>query len=479
MNTRALERLLNALADLAAETAALALVFWWQFGSGLVEGEADFTVNPAQLLQPWLCLAVLWAVLFTLSGLYRKWSTQSRLHHLWVLAVTVLFGGALLFAAVFGPVVANAAALGEPVSLAGNPFLPMVSAYVALFLLFAALGRMAVHHLFLALLRRGVGSDPIAFVGLTEAGLRVEREMKATPQLGYRPVGFVDLDVERQYWDYEGEPVLGNVRDLEDLVARHRLQGIVLTQQGTREELFETLRWLGNRMIPIYVIPDLYDVVAGNFKSGFVHGANLKELFPAAMPPWQVPIKRLLDIALSVLLLLLSLPLTLLTALAIKLESPGPVFYVQERVGQYGKTFRLYKFRSMRADAEKDGPRWAGANDSRVTRVGRLIRLCRVDEIPQFINVLKGEMSVVGPRPERPFFVEKLREQIPFYSRRLAMKPGITGWAQVRHHYDASIEDVKQKVLYDLYYFENMSLLLDFQIIARTVWVVLTGAGAR
>ena len=197
------------------------------------------------------------------------------------------------------------------------------------------------------------------------------------------------------------------------------------------------------------------------------------------MPPWQVPIKRLIDIALSVLLLLLSLPLTLLTALAIKLESPGPVFYVQERVGQYGKTFRLYKFRSMRADAEKDGPRWAGANDSRVTRVGRLIRVCRVDEIPQFINVLRGEMSVVGPRPERPFFVEKLREQIPFYSRRLAMKPGITGWAQVRHHYDASIEDVKQKVLYDLYYFENMSLLLDFQIIARTVWVVLTGAGAR
>ena len=336
---------------------------------------------------------------------------------------------------------------------------------------------MAVQHLFRALLRRGIGSDPIVFIGLNEPGLALFRELKRTPELGYRPVGFIGSDGAPR--EFGGEPVLGGLRDLERLIVEMKLQGIVLTQQGTRDELFSTIRWLGDRILPVYVIPDLYDVVAGNFKGNLVHGANLKELFPQGMPPWQAPIKRALDVAVSVLLIVLSLPVTLLTALCVRLESPGPVFYVQERVGQYGRTFRLVKFRSMRNDAERNGPQWAGENDPRVTRVGKVIRKLRVDEIPQFWNVLKGEMSVVGPRPERPVFVEKLKEQIPFYSRRLAIKPGITGWAQVRHHYDASIEDVMTKLVYDLYYIENMSLLLDFQILVRTVWVVLTGHGAR
>ena len=477
MNTRALERLLNAVSDLLSGALALGLVFWWQFGSGAVEGEADFSADPTQLLLPWLYLSVFWAVLFTLAGLYRKWSTESRSHHLGVLSLSVALGALLLAPILFGPQALDALAAGEPLSVAENPFVPLLFGYVLLFLFFSAASRMAVQHLFRALLLRGVGSDPIVFIGLNEPGLALFRELKRTPELGYRPVGFIGSDGAPR--EFGGEPVLGGLRDLERLIVEMKLQGIVLTQQGTRDELFSTIRWLGDRILPVYVIPDLYDVVAGNFKGNLVHGANLKELFPQGMPPWQAPIKRALDVAVSLVLIVLSLPVTLLTALCVKLESPGPVFYVQERVGQYGRTFRLVKFRSMRNDAERNGPQWAGENDPRVTRVGKVIRKLRVDEIPQFWNVLKGEMSVVGPRPERPVFVEKLKEQIPFYSRRLAIKPGITGWAQVRHHYDASIEDVKTKLVYDLYYIENMSLLLDFQILVRTVWVVLTGHGAR
>jgi lipopolysaccharide/colanic/teichoic acid biosynthesis glycosyltransferase len=155
------------------------------------------------------------------------------------------------------------------------------------------------------------------------------------------------------------------------------------------------------------------------------------------------------------------------------------VFYSQERVGLYGQRFMVHKFRTMRTDAEKNGAQWATKNDPRITRVGHFLRKTRIDELPQLLCVLKGDMSMVGPRPERAVFIEQLREEIPFYMSRLKMKPGLTGWAQVRHHYDTSTEDVKIKLQYDLYYYENMSLLLDIQILFRTIYVVLTGKGAQ
>ena len=191
-------------------------------------------------------------------------------------------------------------------------------------------------------------------------------------------------------------------------------------------------------------------------------------------------IKRVFDIVCAAFLLVLTLPLMLFTMLVIALESRGPVFYRQERVGLNGKPFDVIKFRSMRCDAEQDGnPRWAMAADDRVTRVGRVIRKVRIDELPQLYNVLKGEMSMVGPRPERPFFVESLTKDIPYYAVRHSVKPGVTGWAQVRYEYGATVEDAKQKLQYDLYYVKNHTLFLDMLIMFETVSVVLTGKGAR
>ena len=191
-------------------------------------------------------------------------------------------------------------------------------------------------------------------------------------------------------------------------------------------------------------------------------------------------IKRVFDIVCAAFLLVLTLPLMLFTMLVIALESRGPVFYRQERVGLNGKPFDVIKFRSMRCDAEQDGnPRWAMAADDRVTRVGRVIRKVRIDELPQLYNVLKGEMSMVGPRPERPFFVESLTKDIPYYAVRHSVKPGVTGWAQVRYEYGATVEDAKQKLQYDLYSVKNHTLFLDMLIMFETVSVVLTGKGAR
>jgi sugar transferase (PEP-CTERM system associated) len=191
-------------------------------------------------------------------------------------------------------------------------------------------------------------------------------------------------------------------------------------------------------------------------------------------------IKRVFDVSMSVVLLTVSFPFALCAAVAIALESRGPIFYRQERVGAGGRVFEIVKFRSMRSDAESDGtPRWASRDDDRTTRVGRFIRKTRIDELPQLYNVLKGEMSFVGPRPERPFFVQQLAQDIPFYLARHSVKPGITGWAQVRYPYGSSLEDATQKLQYDLYYVKNNTLFLDLMIVIETIQVVLLGKGAR
>jgi len=195
---------------------------------------------------------------------------------------------------------------------------------------------------------------------------------------------------------------------------------------------------------------------------------------------WRTTIKRAFDVVCALILLILAAPVMALASLAIILESGMPLFYRQGRVGLNGRLFNVIKFRSMRTDAEKDGkPRWATAGDDRVTRVGRIIRKLRIDELPQLISVLNGDMSLVGPRPERPYFVDQLTREIPFYAVRHSVKPGVTGWAQERYHYGASVEDSAEKLQYDLYYVKNHTLFLDILVLFETIGVVLTAKGAQ
>jgi sugar transferase (PEP-CTERM system associated) len=265
-----------------------------------------------------------------------------------------------------------------------------------------------------------------------------------------------------------------------DHLRQQRIWGIIVADQGEAEPAAATLLDSKLRGARVLSVTTFYERHLGRIDldsvdshwllcaDGFTQGLLTKLL------------KRFLDVVVSLSLLVLTLPVMLVTALLIKLDSPGPVLYRQQRLGLHGKVFTLCKFRSMRVDAEAGGkPRWAQHRDPRVTRVGRFIRPMRIDELPQLINVLLGEMSMIGPRPERPHFVEQLSRVIPLYRQRAYVKPGITGWAQVNYPYGASVEDAREKLAYDLYYVKNRSLLLDVLILFATVRVILFREGAR
>ncbi|KPF44276.1 exopolysaccharide biosynthesis polyprenyl glycosylphosphotransferase [beta proteobacterium AAP121] len=266
------------------------------------------------------------------------------------------------------------------------------------------------------------------------------------------------------------------------LVHAHQVDEIVVALTERRAGSMPLRQLLDCKVsgIKVYDLNTHFEKTLGQIRTDYLNASWLIFGDGFNQGAWRTSVKRVFDIFCAMLLLVVSAPVMLATAVIIKLESRGPAFYRQERVGLNGRSFSITKFRSMRTDAEKDGkPQWAAANDSRVTRVGAVIRKLRIDELPQLFNVLSGDMSLVGPRPERPYFVEQLTQELPFYALRHSVKPGVTGWAQVRYAYGATVEDSLQKLQFDLYYVKNHTLFLDLVVLMETVGVVLTGKGAR
>lgn len=477
-----LERILLVLSDFAALTICFVLAFWVQFHSGWIVDKFDTSKTIEQYWHMGLFLNLAWVFLFVCAGLYRSWLLMSRTHQILRVLRAVVIGIVLVIVCLFGSEFFGKFVANQPLNegyLYGSRF-PWIFIYGGLAMVLVAGFRMLIYLCLRGLLRLGYGANNILVLGATEAGRKITMALKDSPSQGQRVVGFVDERYQVMSHDFEGFPVLGKYSDLPALVKKFKVSGIVIAHDSSSpQEIMRILVWICELPLHIYIVPELYSVVNGRFKANLVHGFELQELFAFTMPLWQLRVKRIMDLVVGGLIGLFSLPLTLLAAIAIKLNDGGPIFYSQERIGLYGKPFTVYKFRTMRTDAEKFGAQWATKDDPRITKIGKFLRKTRIDEIPQILCVLKGDMSMVGPRPERAVFIGKLREQIPFYISRLKMKPGLTGWAQVRHHYDTSIEDVQIKLQYDMYYYENMSLLLDFQILVRTVYVVLTGKGAQ
>ena len=322
--------------------------------------------------------------------------------------------------------------------------------------------------------------ERVLIVGTDATARTLARQILSQQDFPYEIVGFIAVDPDRTGESISGIRVVGTPADIERIVATRDVDRIFvgLVDRRGRLPLGELLR-AKLRGVRVEDVNTVYERLTGKFLLEDLRPSWLifSDGFRASRLTRQT--KRIFDIALAVAGLVFGAPFMLLTAIAVWLESGSPVLYRQERVGQNGRVFILYKFRSMRQDAEQGTPVWARNGDERVTRVGRIIRTTRLDELPQLWNVLRGDTSFVGPRPERPFFVAQLAAHIPFYEQRHAVKPGITGWAQVKYRYAASAEDALEKLRYDLYYVKHLSLPFDLTILFDTVKVVLFAKGAR
>jgi Undecaprenyl-phosphate glucose phosphotransferase len=316
-----------------------------------------------------------------------------------------------------------------------------------------------------ALQRRGVGAERVLIVGTGEVGRMILQKMQQTPGLGYRVVGFADTNGAGPE-KVMGLPVLGHIETLPRVIEEKNIEEVIIgLPEATHQELVGIISQCEREKVSIRVFPDVFQIMASEVTISDLAGLPLLTIRDVALRGWKLTLKRAVDILFSSAFLLVASPIMLFTAILIKLDSHGPVFFVQERMGLDAKPFKMLKFRSMRVDAERLG-NWTTKDDPRRTRVGSFLRKTSIDELPQFINVLMGDMSLVGPRPEQPSYVEQFRQSIPRYMERHREKAGITGWAQINGlRGDTSIAE---RTKYDLWYIENWSLWLDFKILIRT-----------
>ncbi len=325
-----------------------------------------------------------------------------------------------------------------------------------------------------------VGAERVLVVGTAQPGIQLTRKIISQPEFNLRVVGFLDEQGKNIGRSLVNPGIIGAVSDVEQIAESHKIQRVILSLAERRGNMpvraLLHLRFAGIEIEDAHSVHERLTgrIVLEHLSPSWLilsHGFCKSDMLAVS--------KRAMDIFCACVGLILASPLLLLTALAVWIESGRPIFFRQERVGLNEKTFEIMKFRSMHHNSEGETPRWAAENDSRVTRVGKLIRKIRIDEIPQLINVIKGEMSLVGPRPERPYFVDVLGQSIPYYGLRHTVRPGVTGWAQVRYQYGGSVEEAKTKLEYDFFYIKHRSILLDIAILFETAKVLLWQRGAK
>ncbi len=416
--------------------------------------------SPTTFLIPLFAVYLYWIIIFAFAGLYQHWFVRSRFDEFSSVVKAASLGCFILFFVIFLDDALNN-------TKATSRFLIVI--YWGLMIFSVGSGRILIRSIQKSMLEKGIGLRNTLIIGTGKRGKELESLVSKFPQLGYKILGFVETGK-----NINDSQTLGNITDLEKIVEKGNITEVLIALEvPEKDKLFEIIGYCPPGRVNLKILPDTYEIVSGMARTNQIYGIPLIEVMPEIMPYGSKLFKRIFDVFVSGFLLFLLSPILLLTAFLIKVTSKGTVLYKQIRVGRNGKLFDMYKFRSMFQDAEEYGPEWAGESDARITKVGRLIRKVYLDEAPQFLNVLKNDMSLVGPRPERPFFVEMLRKEIPYYYKRLSIKPGITGWAQIKHKYDSSLDDVREKLKYDFYYIENMSLKLDFKIIINTFLVII------
>jgi exopolysaccharide biosynthesis polyprenyl glycosylphosphotransferase len=453
--------------DVFSIIVAYVLYFLFKYYSGwfynVVEPEYSL------FFVPLLVLLFYWLLLFWVNGLYRDWYVHSPFDEFFTILRVTFFGSFILFFLIFLD------------SGDRRPRLIFVIYFLVMTVAVGA-GRIFARQLQKKLRKEKKYVINAVLIGTADSMKEFARKVQLSPAWGYKILGGILLNGENENSSnspYKDINILGELNDIEDIIKKENPDEILITRKTrNRQQLMKIVNMCINYGVKVKIIPDLYDIFTGTVKTLPVYGIPLIEIHTQLLKPWEEAIKRLIDIVVSLLVIVLGMPFWLIIAMIIKMESKGKALYTQERVGKDSRIFTIYKFRTMVQDKTMYDGAWTAVNDPRVTKFGRFLRKSHIDEVPQFLNVLKGEMSIVGPRPEQPVIVDKYVKIVPYYVRRLALRPGITGWWQVKYTvYSESVEEIESRLKDDFYYIENMSLKLDLEIMIRTVFLMIKGHG--